>query len=67
MDTDHVWEFYLFQIFEQTTIKDLRKKSLLLTGYIELLLRHSFLQTPEGEGPDAKRSHIADKGLSLIN
>ena len=38
MDDDHVWKLFLLQVFEQTTIKDLRKKSLLLTGYMELLL-----------------------------
>ena len=56
---------YLFQIFEQTTIKDLRKKSLLLIGYMELLLKQNFSQTPVGEELDAKRPRIADRGLSL--
>lgn len=67
-----MWKFIsfvlkIFQIFEQTTIKDLRKKSLLLTGYMELLLKQKFSQTLEGEQPDAKRLCIADRGLSLIN
>ena len=64
MDDDHVWKLYIFQIFEQTTIKDLRKKSLLLTGYMELLLKQNF---SEGEQPDVKRPRIADRGLFLIN
>ena len=58
---------FLLQIFEQTTIKDLRKKSLLLTGYMELLLKQNFSRTPEGEQLDVKRPRIADRGLSLIN
>ena len=60
MDDDHVWNLFLLQIFEQTTIKDLRKKSLLLTGYMELLLKQNFSQIPEGEQPDVKRPRIAN-------
>ena len=47
-------------------MKDLRKKSLLLTGYMELLLKQNFLKTPEeGEELDTKRPRMADRGVSL--
>ena len=55
----------MFQIFEQTTIKDLREKSLLLTGYLELLIKQNFSQTPEGEQFNAKRPCMPDRGLSI--
>ena len=53
------------QVFEQTTIKDLREKSLLLTGYLELLIKQNFSQTPEGEQFNAKRPCMPDRGLSI--
>lgn len=56
--------FASLKVFEQTTIKDLRKKSLLLTGYMELLLKQNFSRTPEGEQATAKRPRMAD-GVSV--
>ena len=55
----------MFQIFEQTTIKDLREKSLLLTGYLELLIKQNFSQTPEGEQFNAKLTCMPNRGLSI--
>ncbi|KAI2663180.1 Kynureninase [Labeo rohita] len=34
------------EIFNQTSMKDLRKKSLLLTGYLEYLIRHYYTKDP---------------------
>lgn len=34
--------YYSEQIFTKTTMKDLRKKSILLTGYLEHLLQHYY-------------------------
>ena len=42
-------------IWTDYTIKDLRKKSLLLTGYMELLLKQNFSQAPAEEQAEAKK------------
>ena len=55
----------VFQIFSQTTIKDLRKKSSLLTGYMELLLKQKFSKSPEADQPENKRPHLADRGTVM--
>ena len=60
-----VIQLQLFQIFEQTTIKDLREKSLLLTDYLKLLIKQNFSQTPEGEQFNAKRPCMPDRGLFI--
>ena len=59
-----VIQLQLFQVFERTTIKDLREKSLLLTGYLELLIKQNFSQTPE-EQFIAKRPCMPDRGLFI--
>ncbi|KAL0190156.1 hypothetical protein M9458_012854, partial [Cirrhinus mrigala] len=33
-------------IFNRTSMKDLRKKSVLLTGYLEYLIRHYYTKDP---------------------
>lgn len=38
------------QIFNKTTMKDLRRKSVLLTGYLEYLIRHYY--TKDESNPD---------------
>ena len=39
--------------------------SLLLTGYLELLIKQNFSQTPEGEQFNAERPCMPDRGLSI--
>lgn len=48
------------QVFSQTTMADLRKKSLLLTGYLEVLLKQKF-STEQSSGPEAKKPRTDDK------
>ena len=50
----------LFQVFSQTTMTELRKKSLLLTGYLETLLKQRFSVT-RTDPPDAKRLRADDE------
>ncbi|KAK9972755.1 hypothetical protein ABG768_023520 [Culter alburnus] len=44
------------EIFNKTTMKDLRRKSVLLTGYLEYLIRHYY--TKDESNPDKASVHI---------
>ncbi|XP_056315285.1 kynureninase [Danio aesculapii] len=44
------------EIFNQTTMKDLRSKSVLLTGYLEFLIRHYYSRDPSD--PNRPSVHI---------
>ncbi|XP_072539609.1 kynureninase [Salminus brasiliensis] len=48
------------EIFNQTTMKDLRKKSILLTGYLEFLLKHYY--TKDASDPERPCVHIITPG-----
>ena len=49
----------IFQVFSQTTMTKLRKKSVLLTCYLELLLKQKFSVT-RNETPEAKQPQTDD-------
>ncbi|XP_063789801.1 kynureninase isoform X2 [Pseudophryne corroboree] len=57
------------EVFDQTSMKALRKKSILLTGYLEYLIKHYYSEnTAEPEKPYAKiitPSHFEDRGCQL--
>uniref|UniRef100_A0A8C2INR8 Kynureninase n=1 Tax=Cyprinus carpio TaxID=7962 RepID=A0A8C2INR8_CYPCA len=44
------------EIFNRTSMKDLRRKSVLLTGYLEYLIRHYYTKDPSA--PDKPSVHI---------
>ncbi|XP_072839931.1 kynureninase isoform X1 [Pogona vitticeps] len=56
------------EVFGQTTMKLLRKKSVLLTGYLEYLIRHHYSESNDPEKPFVKiitPSHIEQRGCQL--
>ena len=63
------WLFLILQIFRQATMKALRRKSVLLTGYLEYMIKHHFSQ----DKAETKKtvvniitpSRIEDRGCQL--
>ncbi|XP_059169087.1 kynureninase-like [Physella acuta] len=46
-----------FEVFKKTSVEDLRKKSLLLTSYLEFLVLH-YYRRPAGDTPDGDNIYI---------
>lgn len=64
-----IWLFLTLQIFKQATIKALRRKSILLTGYLEYMIRlYSTTKNAETKGPTVTiitPSRIEERGCQL--